>query len=84
MSLTIDATTVYFAYASDDMQRPTSLALNLNGKVSFDGGVDEEGETATQDVTASVSLSCSFEYAKPVIEFKIPQSVLDMAEFVEI
>ena len=60
------------------------LLITLISIISITEVLDDSGETKSGSITASVSLNCSFDYTKPVIEFKIPQSVLDMAEFVEI
>ena len=83
LNLNVDALTLYFAYASDDLDRPTSLTLALNAGVSLDVTTYPATEDQTEDnverlsLNASVNLSCSFEYTKPLIEFKIPSSVLD-------
>ena len=77
-----DAISVFFAYASDDLERPTALNLALTLGVSFDAivyGEDGQTEPSTQThtLTANVGLNATFDYAKPVIEFKIPTSVLE-------
>lgn len=86
MNLTADKLSIYFAFASDDLSRPTSLTLDVNVGVSIDRVVysGEDGQPGDADVyetvayTVALNLSCAFEYTKPLIEFKIPASVKDL------
>lgn len=76
MNLAVDTLTVFFAFASDEFSRPTSITLAVNAGVSFDAGAEDEIERNV--ITASLNLSCTFKYTKPLIEFKIPASVKDL------